>query len=88
MANQRSYLTFSRQFLSGLHDRDVAKAIIEREPAVAHNVEALRKAAITIEERRNYYRQSNYMNKALSGGQPPPVILLRLQAVLTASQWN
>ena len=52
--DQRSYLTFSRQFLSGLRDRDVAKAIIEREPPVAHNVEALCEAAITIEEHIPY----------------------------------
>ena len=70
--DQRSFLTFSRQFLSGLRNRDVARAIIEREPPVGQMVDALREAAITIEERRNYFKQSNIMNKALAGGHQAP----------------
>jgi hypothetical protein len=66
--NSRSFQTFFRQFLAGLSNREVAKAIAEREPPIPPNLEDLRHAAIEIEERKNYYRYSNVMHQVLAKG--------------------
>ena len=66
--DQRSHLTFQRQFLIGLRDREIARMLIEREPPIEQNIEALRTAAVTIFERRTWSAQNDQQHKQLNQG--------------------
>ena len=64
---ERSFLTFYRQFLAGLQNREVAKAIAEKDFR-PENIDDLRHVAIEVEEKKNYFKQSNAMHSVLTKG--------------------
>ena len=66
--DQRAHHVYRRQFLIGLKDREVVRLIIEREPPVEPNIEALRNAAVTLFEKLTLRKQSEQQHREIRRG--------------------